>query len=46
MAGKKKTKIVMSASTRKIAHHPSSKHVAMKNVKGSKRMAKKVMVKC
>lgn len=41
---KKKTKLVMSASTRKIAHHPSSKHVAMKG-KG-KRATKKVLVKC
>lgn len=43
---KKKTKIVMSASTKKIAHHPSSKHVASKKMKGSKSRAKKVMVKC
>jgi len=45
MAGKKKTKIVMSASTKKIAHHPSSRHVMQKS-KGSKSRAKKVMVKC
>lgn len=42
---KKKTKLVMSASTRKIAHHPSSRHVAQK-FKGGKSRAKKVMVKC
>lgn len=45
MAKQKKTKLVMSASTKKIAHHPSSKHVAMKG-RGKKSMAKKVMVKC
>lgn len=42
---RKKTKIVMSASTKKIAHHPSSKHVVMKGMKGGKKRAKKVMVK-
>lgn len=42
---KKKTKLVMSASTTKMAHHPTSKHVAMKG-KGGKSKAKKVMVKC
>lgn len=42
---KKKTKLVMSASTKKIAHHPSSKHVAAKG-RGGKRATKKVMVKC
>lgn len=42
---KKKTKIVMSASTKKISHHPASKHVAMKS-KGGKSRAKKVTVKC
>jgi hypothetical protein len=44
MAKTKKTKIVMSASTKKISHHPSSRHVAYKG-KGRKRMAKKVTVK-
>ena len=42
---KKKTKLVMSASTKKISHHPSSKHVARKGRKG-KASTKKVMVKC
>ena len=42
---KKKTKIVMSASTKKISHHPSSRHVASKG-RGGKSRAKKVMVKC
>lgn len=42
---KKKTKLVMSASNRKIAHHPSSKHVISKG-RGSKSSSKKVMVKC
>jgi hypothetical protein len=42
---KKKTKLVMSASTKKIAHHPSSKHVVEKGGKRGKRGSKKVMVK-
>lgn len=45
MAGKK-TKIVMSARTKKITHSPASKHLMEKKAKGSKRVAKKVMVKC
>jgi hypothetical protein len=45
MANGKKTKLVMSAMTRKISHHPASKHVAKKG-RGGKSMAKKVMVKC
>jgi hypothetical protein len=45
MAKRKKTKLVMSASTKKISHHPSSKHVVEKG-SGGKSRAKKVMVKC
>lgn len=45
MAKRKKTKLVMSASTTKMSHHPSSKHVAKKGM-GKKSMAKKVQVKC
>lgn len=45
MAKRKKTKIVMSASTKKMSHHPSSRHVMQKG-KGGKSRAKKVMVKC
>lgn len=45
MAKSKKTKIVMSARTKKITHNPSSKHVAAKG-RGGKSRAKKVMVKC
>ncbi len=44
MAKRKKTKLVMSASTTKAAHHPSSKHVVRK-LTGGKNSAKKVMVK-
>jgi hypothetical protein len=43
---KKKTKLVMSASTKSIAHHPSSKHVVSAKLKGGKSKAKRVMVKC
>ncbi len=45
MAKRKKTKLVMSASTKKMTHNPSSKHVMQKG-KGSKSKAKRVMVKC
>lgn len=45
MAKRKKTKIVMSAMTKKGTHNPGSKHVMMKG-KGGKSRAKKVMVKC
>lgn len=45
MAKSKKTKIVMSASTKKINHHPSSRHVASKG-KGGKVKARKIQVKC
>jgi hypothetical protein len=44
VAKRKKTKLVMSASTKKISHHPTSKHVAQKG-RGGKARAKKVMVK-
>jgi hypothetical protein len=40
-----KTKIVMSARTKKISHSPASRHLA-KRTKGGKSRAKKVMVKC
>lgn len=46
MAGKKKTKIVMSARTKKITHSPASKHIMEAKSRGGKRSAKKVMVKC
>lgn len=40
-----KTKIVMSARTKKVSHNPASKHVVRKG-RGGKSRAKKVMVKC
>jgi hypothetical protein len=45
MVKHKKTKLVMSASTKVMAHHPSSKHVIEKGGKRGKRSSKKVMVK-
>lgn len=42
---KKKTKIVMSARTKKVSHSPASRHIMQKS-KGGKSRAKKVMVKC
>ena len=40
-----KTKIVMSARTKKVTHSPASKQV-MKKGKGGKNRAKKLSVKC
>lgn len=45
MAKRKKTKLVMSATTKKMTHNPSSKHI-MKKGRGAKSKAKRVMVKC
>jgi hypothetical protein len=41
-----KTKLVMSARTKKVTHSPASKHIVEKKGRGGKRSAKKVMVKC
>jgi len=46
VAKTKKTKIVMSARTKKITHSPASKHIMEHKGRGGKRSAKKVMVKC
>lgn len=40
----KKTKIIMSARTKKVSHNPASKHVVKKG-KGGKRKAHKMTVK-
>ena len=39
-----KTKIVMSARTKKVSHNPASRHV-MKKARGGKSRAKKMCVK-
>lgn len=39
-----KTKIVMSARTKKVTHNPGSKHIM--KAKGGKRGHKKMTVKC
>lgn len=43
---KKKTKIVMSARTKKVTHSPASKHIMKVKGRGGKRSAKKMTVKC